>query len=79
MTTRKLDFTDRQLEALTLIARGFTNEEIGEALGVAPRTAKAYCDLFRQRLGVEKRRQIPEAYMRLTGINPYPTVEKAAA
>lgn len=73
-----LTFTDRQLEALRLLARGFTFEEIGEELGISTRTAKAYSDLFRQRLGVEKRREIPEAYMRLTGDNPF-TVEGRAA
>ena len=39
---------------------------------VTRRTAKAYADLFRQRLGCHSKREIPEAYMRLTGINPYP-------
>ena len=51
-------------------APGCSNEEVGERLGISPRTAKAHCDVLRQKLGVARRRQIPRAYRELTGDDP---------
>jgi DNA-binding CsgD family transcriptional regulator len=51
--------TKRQLEVIELIAAGCSNQEVGERLGISPRTAKAHCDVLRQKLGVARRRQIP--------------------
>ena len=62
--------TERQREVVELIAAGCSNEEIGERLGISPRTAKAHCDALRQKLGVSRRRQIPVAYRALTGRDP---------
>ena len=62
--------TARQLEVIELIAAGCSNEEVGERLGISPRTAKAHCDVLRQKLGVARRRQIPVAYRLLTGKDP---------
>jgi ATP/maltotriose-dependent transcriptional regulator MalT len=62
--------TPRQLQVVELIAAGCSNEEIGERLGISPRTAKAHCDVLRQKLGVARRRQIPVAYRLLTGEDP---------
>jgi ATP/maltotriose-dependent transcriptional regulator MalT len=62
--------TDRQRQVVELIASGCSNEEIGERLGISPRTAKAHCDVLRQKLGVARRRQIPVAYRLLTGDDP---------
>jgi ATP/maltotriose-dependent transcriptional regulator MalT len=62
--------TKRQLEVIELIAAGCSNEEVGERLGISPRTAKAHCDVLRQKLGVARRRQIPVAYRLLTGEDP---------
>jgi DNA-binding CsgD family transcriptional regulator len=53
-----------------LIAAGCSNEEVGERLGISPRTAKAHCDVLRQKLGVPRRRQIPRAYLEQTGDDP---------
>ena len=55
---------------IQLIAEGLSNEELGYALGISPRTAKAHCDVLRQKLGVMRRRQIPLAYRLLTGEDP---------
>ena len=44
--------TARQREVVELIAAGCSNEEIGERLGISPRTAKAHSDTLRQKLGV---------------------------
>jgi ATP/maltotriose-dependent transcriptional regulator MalT len=62
--------TRRQLEVVELIAAGCSNEEVGERLGISPRTAKAHSDVLRQKLGVARRRQIPVAYRLLTGEDP---------
>src|SRR5207245_10324038 len=65
--------TPRQKQVVELIAAGYSNEEVGERLGISPRTAKAHCDVLRQKLGVPRRRQIPAAYRVLTGDDPmYP-------
>src|SRR6476660_9927299 len=44
--------TPRQRQVVELIAAGCSNEEVGERLGISPRTAKAHCDVLRQKLGV---------------------------
>jgi DNA-binding CsgD family transcriptional regulator len=62
--------TSRQREVIQLIAAGLSNVELGHALGISPRTAKAHCDVLRQKLGVTRRRQIPLAYRLLTGDDP---------
>jgi ATP/maltotriose-dependent transcriptional regulator MalT len=64
--------TDRQRQVVELIAAGYSNEEVGERLGISPRTAKAHSDVLRQKLGVARRRQIPVAYRLLTGDDPLP-------
>ena len=66
----KPDLTERQLQIVALIARGCSNDEVGERLGISPRTAKAHCDVLRQKLGVPRRRQIPAAFRELTGEDP---------
>ena len=70
---RSLAITARQREVVALIAAGCSNEEVGERLGISPRTAKAHCDVLRQKLGVPRRRQIPMAYRQLTGDDPLST------
>ena len=62
--------TERQLQVIELIARGCSNDEVGVRLGISPRTAKAHCDVLRQKLGVPRRRQIPAAFRTLTGEDP---------
>jgi DNA-binding CsgD family transcriptional regulator len=62
--------TPRQKQVVELIAAGCSNDEVGERLGISPRTAKAHCDVLRQKLGVARRRQIPHAYRELTGEDP---------
>ncbi len=72
-------FTERQIEVIELIAAGCSNEEVGERLGISPRTAKAHSDVLRQKLGVTRRRQIPVAYRALTGDDPLARSLKSAA
>jgi ATP/maltotriose-dependent transcriptional regulator MalT len=68
--SRSLSITERQREVVELIAAGLSNDEVGARLGISPRTAKAHCDVLRQKLGVPRRRQIPVAYRLLTGEDP---------
>ena len=74
MTSTRIDtdfsLTERQRQVVELIARGCSNDEVGERLGISPRTAKAHCDVLRQKLGVSRRRQIPAAFRTLTGEDP---------
>jgi ATP/maltotriose-dependent transcriptional regulator MalT len=72
LSPRRLRLTDRQRQVVELIAAGCSNEEVGERLGISARTAKAHCDVLRQKLGVPRRRQIPVAYRLLTGDDPLP-------
>ncbi len=65
-----IGLTERQLQVVELIARGCSNQEVGLQLGISPRTAKAHCDVLRQKLGVPRRRQIPAAFKTLTGRDP---------
>jgi DNA-binding CsgD family transcriptional regulator len=67
---RDMAITDRQREIVALIAAGCSNDEVGARLGISPRTAKAHCDVLRQKLGVTRRRQIPMAFRILTGEDP---------
>lgn len=53
--------TTRQREVVRCIERGLTNEEAARELGISPRTARAHADAIRAKLGVAKRRMIPEA------------------
>jgi ATP/maltotriose-dependent transcriptional regulator MalT len=62
--------TERQRQVVELIAVGCSNEEVGQRLGISPRTAKAHADILRHKLGVRRRRQIPAAYRELTGDDP---------
>ena len=55
LTDRIPEITARQREVVALIAAGCSNEEVGERLGISPRTAKAHSDALRQKLGVSRR------------------------
>ena len=70
LNERAPNITKRQREVVELIAAGMSNDEVGERLGISPRTAKAHSDVLRQKLGVSRRRQIPVAYRLLTGEDP---------
>jgi DNA-binding CsgD family transcriptional regulator len=70
MAEKHPSITARQREVIVLIAAGCSNDEVGQRLGISPRTVKAHCDVLRQKLGVPRRRQIPVAYRSLTGDDP---------
>jgi DNA-binding NarL/FixJ family response regulator len=64
-------FTPRQRQVVELIARGCSNVEIADRLGISPRTAKAHADVLRTKLAVHRRRQIPAAFREATGEDPH--------
>ena len=70
LTQRGLRSAERQRDVGELVAGGLSDVEVGERLGISPRTANAHCDVLRQKLGVSRRRQIPIAYRVLTGEDP---------
>jgi ATP/maltotriose-dependent transcriptional regulator MalT len=70
LSDQPIALTERQRQVVALIAVGCSNDEVGARLGISPRTAKAHCDVLRQKLGVARRRQIPAAYRALTGEDP---------
>ena len=77
--TKGPSITERQRQVIELIAAGCSNEEVGARLGISARTAKAHCDILRQKLGVPRRRQIPVAYRVLTGRDPLPQSLESAS
>jgi DNA-binding CsgD family transcriptional regulator len=62
--------TKRQREVVALIAAGYSNDEVGRALCITTRTARAHADALRERLHVTRRRYIPAAYRAATGEDP---------
>ena len=57
--------TPREVETLDLLARGFTNREIGSALGVGERTAKAHVEAILAKLEAADRAEaVDSAYKR---------------
>ena len=66
---RRTAITERQ-QVVALIAAGCTNDQVGQRLGISPRTAKAHSDVLRAKLGVSRRRYIPGAFRALTGVDP---------
>ncbi|MFE9097758.1 response regulator [Streptomyces sp. NPDC007264] len=50
--------TERERQVLTLVARGLTNSEIGEALGLSPLTAKTHVSRIMGKLGARDRAQL---------------------
>jgi DNA-binding NarL/FixJ family response regulator len=47
--------TPREIEVLTLVARGFRNKEVGDVLGTAPGTVKAHVQSILSKLGAKDR------------------------
>jgi DNA-binding CsgD family transcriptional regulator len=50
--------SDREVEVAALITQGLTNREIGDSLGIAPRTVGVHVTHILEKLGVSKRSQI---------------------
>lgn len=52
-----IDLTPRELEVLELIAKGFDNRTISEALGISERTARNHASVVFSKIGVNSRAQ----------------------
>ncbi len=52
---REVDLTHRELEALRLLAGGWTNKQIAGALYISPKTAGNHVSSILAKLGVERR------------------------
>jgi two-component system response regulator NreC len=50
--------TEREREVLTLIARGLTNKQIGEQLGISPRTVARHRDNMVKKLNLSSRAEL---------------------
>jgi non-specific serine/threonine protein kinase len=66
-----IKLSHRQKQVLTLLADGLTDEGIALRLGISPRTARAHVEALKMKLGVTRRREIPSAFHRLTGKDPF--------
>lgn len=58
-------FSERELEVLRLLARGYSNPEIARQLYLAPGTVRNYVSVILQKLGVPDRTQAAVAAVRL--------------
>ena len=56
-------FTDRELEIVTLIAKGFSNREIASTLFMSEGTIKNYISTILDKTGLEHRTQIAIYYL----------------
>ena len=52
------DLTEREVMIINMIAEGWTNEEIGEAFGLAVKTARNRITEIRSKLGLDSRTQL---------------------
>jgi DNA-binding CsgD family transcriptional regulator len=66
-----VQLSQRQKEVLPLLAEGLTDSEIGRRLEISARTARAHVEALKRKLGVERRREIPGAFHKLTGCDPF--------
>ena len=53
--------TPREREVLDLIVRGMTDGEIAVRLGISRSTVDAHTSMLRSKLGVKRKRQLPDA------------------
>lgn len=61
--------TERQRKVAELVADGYTNEEIAEMLGIAPRTVKSHIEVVKRKLGIKYRREVGRMLRTLDGWN----------
>lgn len=69
---RHIQFSPRERQLVPLIAQGMTEAECAKVMEIGTATVKAAADRLRYKLGVRTRREIPMAYWRQTGEDPFP-------
>lgn len=57
--------TDREREVLTLVAEGLLNREIGEVLGISPKTVARHRENIMQKLGLHSRTELVKYAIRI--------------
>lgn len=58
------ELTQRELETAKLLSAGFSNKEIGVAMGISSHTAKFHVSNIARKLGVTKRVEITAMLIR---------------
>ena len=64
------ELSEREWEVLELVAKGFTNKQITEALSVSANTVKFHLQNIFQKLGVSNRTEAAGYYYRVRGAHP---------
>lgn len=64
------NLTEREQEVLTLIAEGLTNKQIGERLGISPKTVARHRDNITQKLKLSSRAELTRYAIQKGLINP---------
>ena len=64
-------FTLRQLQVVEGLARGLSQEELADELGISHRTVRNYAERLRVLLDVDVTRRIPFAWRELTNRDPF--------
>jgi two-component system response regulator NreC len=64
------NLTEREQEVLTLIAEGLTNKQIGEKLGISPKTVARHRDNITQKLNLSSRAELTRYAIQKGLINP---------
>ena len=64
------ELTEREQEVLTLIAEGLTNKQIGEELGISPKTVARHRDNITHKLDLSSRTELTRYAIQKGLINP---------
>ncbi len=64
---RQFQLTPREADVLIWVARGKSNRDIGEILGLSPRTVNKHLETIYQKLGVENRASAAVAVLKVLG------------
>ncbi|MCW5623867.1 MAG: response regulator [Burkholderiales bacterium] len=66
-TLQGYNLTPREMEVLSWVAKGKTNRDIGDILGMSPRTVNKHLEHIFEKLGVETRTAAAAVAMRIVG------------
>jgi two-component system response regulator NreC len=59
------DLTERELQVLTMVAEGLLNKDIGERLGISPRTVARHRENIMRKLHLHSRTDLVKYAIRL--------------